>query len=348
MGEWGATVRDARLRRHRGTRRVALATIWASAALVLTQRAPTAAACATFGRLIDTGRTPSLSLERVLIVHDPVTQLQHFIREVVFRGDAEVFGFVVPTPSLPEVFAVEHSPFVDLEGAFPYVARPPQPRARTRSAGSGSVEVLEQKAVGSFTAFVLRASDPAALAQWLRDNQLQSTQENDAWLRGYVARDFYYVALRHERRPGTGRARALKAETMRISFRTPVAYYPYREPQMAASGGSEPRALALWLAAAEPLVPVAWEARGAEAGWVRPLREGLRASAVESSWLRGQLGSAERSLIAPDRRWSVQTFEDQKRSRAGFGDVVYLPEAGVAADARAEVAKFVRRIKGDP
>ncbi len=68
-------------------------------------------------------RKPSLSYEQVLILHDPSSGTEHFIREVAFHGGAEPFGFVVPTPTEPVVAKVEKSPFEALRRAFPF-ARP--------------------------------------------------------------------------------------------------------------------------------------------------------------------------------------------------------------------------------
>ena len=42
--------------------------------------------------------------------------------------------------------------------------------------------VLSKERVGSFTAFVLAATDSAALERWLKDNQLVVPPETRAWL----------------------------------------------------------------------------------------------------------------------------------------------------------------------
>ena len=151
-------------------------------------------------------RLPSLAHEQVLILHDPNTDTEHFIREVAFRQADQRFGFVVPTPTRPEVAKVDRGLFEKLRRQFPF-----QRSKGIGSIGLGSgagvgfgsgrsagVQVLQVSKVGSFTAFVLAATDAKALSKWLKDNGLASSKETDVWLAHYVKMKFYYVAMRYD------------------------------------------------------------------------------------------------------------------------------------------------------
>jgi hypothetical protein len=184
-----------------------------------------------FSRKVVGARKPSLAHERTLIVFDEEKRREHFVREVVFRAATEPFGFVVPAPSRPEVASLK-SPFETLEGHFPFEER--APRGLQVRAGGGAptrsksaVQVLEVKQVGSFRSFVLAASDPKALSEWLSSNGFSTTPESDRWLAHYVRLQFFYVAMRYDppagTRPDTERT---LAETVHISFDTPLPYYP--------------------------------------------------------------------------------------------------------------------------
>ena len=201
-------------------------------------------------------RRPSLAYEQTLIVFDAEQGKQHFIREITFRGTPSTFGFVVPAPTRPTVAAVKTSPFADLRDSFPFERPEPRGRGLLRSIGAGGtgatsssgVTVLEKRQVGSFTAFVLAASDRKALSKWLRDNGFTSTRQADAWLAKYVPLGFYYVAMRYRPSADGASSDAVHAETMRISFDTPVPYYPYQEPaSKAPQDDAEPRLAELWL-----------------------------------------------------------------------------------------------------
>ncbi len=297
-------------------------------------------------------RAPSLSFERVLLIHDPKTETEHFIREVAFRGGQDMFGFVVPTPTKPEVFKVKESPFPKLEAMFPF-----QPPSRGGDEGSGNkgapgggsrapgVVILDIKRIGSFTAFVLKANDAGALDKWLKDNKLGSSPENDKWLAEYVKRGFYYVAFRYEPSKDKSADGSLRAETVRISFKTPVAYYPYREPQHdKATDGA--RAVAMWLVAPAPLVPVALAKESGKDVWVRPFAEGNRRINLPGSFIQDQLGADEKKLLDANTNYVVQPLEDQKVTRTGYGDTVFLPEAGVPEPQRARAEELVKSLLG--
>jgi hypothetical protein len=275
---------------------------------------------------------PSLQHEQVLLVFDPTKEREHFVREVAFRNGNESFGFVVPTPSRPEVAAVAHSPFVALQAAAPTDDFGADASANDDKEGGGGaplatasarapVEVLEVSKVGSFTAFVIAASDAAAFTSWLEKNGFSSTPSSDEWLRHYVRLRFFFVALRYDPPEKAGKAPgSTVSETLRISFTTPVPFYPYLEPRGPAR--SPHRLLDLWLVSTLPWTPVAARSGSDGVDWVRPLRP-TRGYAPRSS-LEGALGP-ELSQLLPTGELSVQTFQDQKASREGLGDVLFAP-----------------------
>lgn len=313
--------------------------------------APRAEACGAFFRPQSAERAPSLSLERVLILFDEKSKKEHFIREIVFKGGKETFGFVVPTPSWPEVHKVKKAPFTELERFFPFEPPAQMPNASRGAPGGGSkgaappVTVLEVKKLGSFTAFVLKATDAKALGGWLEENKLGTTPENDAWLAEYVKRDFFYVAFRYE--PTESKGDALQAETVRISFDTPVAYYPYREPAHPAGKERSERAVAMWVVSPSPVAPVALTKEGDRDIWVRPFAEGMRAPTTGSG-LQSILSDEEDALVDRDASYVVQPFEDQKSQRPNYGDAVFLPEGGVPAADRAALKPLLEKLLVPP
>ncbi|HWB74634.1 MAG TPA: DUF2330 domain-containing protein [Nannocystaceae bacterium] len=322
--------------------------------MLATQHRPARACGGFFTRSVLTAeRRPSLAYEQVLIVHDAAKNREHFIREVAFRKADEPFGFVVPTPARPEVDKVTKSPFLALRTLFPF--DPPTigmargvigsgygSGAGAGFGGRGSVEVLEETKVGSFTAFVLKADDEQALAGWLRDHDLQTTPESEAWLAHYVKLKFFYVAMRYDppKRKRDDDANApLAAETIRISFDTPVPFYPYLEPTSTETR-DDPRVLDLWMVGTHAVTPIALREQGGEREWIRPLRTGEQKDDV-----RDQLTGIEPSIDAtlPEGTLIVQTFQDQKRSRAGIGDILFAPSTKreLATDDRAALVPLL-------
>lgn len=316
----------------------------AVAALTLEAQPKPAEACGGFFAAKLEER-PSLAYEQTLIIYDDQKSVEHFVREVVFDKGKSAFGFVVPTPGRPEVFPVQKNPFKDLTERFPLF--PPMRSGLMGGAvgfgsgkggGGGAVEVLETKRVGSFKAFVLAARDSDAFANWLKQQGFVSTPESDRWLHHYVTLGFYFVALRYEppAAPAADQLKADKAqpsaETIRISFPTPLAFYPYLEPDPAVGAKTpEQRGLEVWLVTRQRSLPIA--ARKRPTGgvdWLRPLASGASYGGFKEN-LVGAL--SELTPLSPDGSLFVQRFVDQKRSRAGFGDILFVPEAAGALPA---------------
>jgi len=275
-----------------------------------------------FGQEVsESDRRPSLAYEQTLIVYDAEKRREHFVREVVFSASREPFGFVVPTPARPEVAKVKKSPFPKLRDLFPFRWVNPERVARIASVGADdSVEVLEVTKVGRFTAFVLSASDAAGLSSWLAQNGFVRTPQADAWLAHYVRLGFFYVAMRYE--PAAGDKGKTTAETIRISFDSPLPYYPYLEPgPRAGKVSASPRLLEIWLASTRDFVPVASRS-GKTTDWVRPFLDGSR---YTSTKVRSTLTSSVDAALLPAGPLQLQRFADQKRSRVGFGDVIFVP-----------------------
>ncbi len=232
-----------------------------------------------------------------------------------------------PTPRSreygPEEAAVEEDlPFDRLQAKYPLA-----PSKNAFGTGKGrlgdGVRLLRKSKVGSFTAFVLAASDDAALAKWLKDHELVSTPKADRWLTHYVRMKFYFVALRYDPPKETPATDEVVAETIRISFKTPVPYYPYYEPEPETGQVQEERVLQLWLLTKTPAMPVSLLTDGKTHRWVQPLHGG------KTYWLKREqihkdLGPILKGSL-PEGNILLQTFQDQKSSRKGFGDIVFIP-----------------------
>ncbi len=302
-------------------------------------------------RLVAPEKMPSLAREKVLLIHDAERGQEHFIREVAFERAGDPLGFVVPTPTRPTVAAVGGTPFTKLRDIFPFALQiglvgsgsgPGYGRGSGGGLGKGGVTVLEETKVGSFKTYVLAATDEADLAKWLADNGLVATEGAQTWLKHYVQMGFYYVAMRYDppRRRNEkklAKKHPVKAETIRVSFATPVPYYPYLEPIEPKRDDESPRLLEVWYAGREPVVPVALHSAAGKSQWVRPLKPGDAYPEDARKQLELALHEDMHALL-PAGDLVVQTFQDQKRSRAGIGDVVFVPEKAGALGPKAIAA----------
>src|SRR5262249_54655132 len=107
--------------------------------------------------------------QTVILIWDPATKTQHFIRQASFKSEADDFGFLVPTPNQPELDESGNEAFGFLHKLTePEIKIVPKPSGGTgcgcgllpanRAPGVAAkpeVHVLEEKRVAGFHAVVL-------------------------------------------------------------------------------------------------------------------------------------------------------------------------------------------------
>lgn len=303
-----------------------------------------ARACGMFVAELKSQAPPRMEHERTLILWDAASHRQHFVREVRFTSTGELpFGFIVPTPARPEVNDVKSPPFDALQGRFPHTLLDtpesdfgaPGGKGQGEGVGRGiasgggaPVQVLEKKRVGDFTSFVLAATDAKALADWLKKNKFRASEAGQKWIERYVKLGFFFVALRYEgKKVKLGEEQELVSRSLRLSFDTPLPYYPYEEPADAPDQSG--RELQVWLVTQGVHVPLAPVVRGGRVEIRRPWSEGVRyeGAAEISSVLGADLGA-----FVPAGA-QLQTFGDWKQQRQGFGDLILVPARAEGCDA---------------
>lgn len=214
-------------------------------ALVAALARPTdAGACATAP---PRGEEVRIAEEEAIIVWDAESKTEHFIRRAGFTSSAEKFGFLVPTPAIPELGEVD-------VGVFRSLAHEIRPETRTEYVGTRydagcalgvldrgdaagapasapQVRVLGIASVAGYDASILQADDAGALARWLGEHGFEASAELEAWLEPYVRNRWtvtaFEVAATSSAPDGP---RTAGSAAVRMSFATTRPFYPYREP----------------------------------------------------------------------------------------------------------------------
>jgi Uncharacterized protein conserved in bacteria (DUF2330) len=282
--------------------------------------------------------------QTVIIIWDAATKTQHFIRRASFQGEADDFGFLVPTPSRPTL---------DESGdeAFPYLLKLTEPETQKapRSGGLGcsceskstakagaAVRVLEEKTVAGLQAAVLEADSTDALVAWLKEHGYAFSPEVQAWARPYVESGWKITALRVAKDKAGRDQRAVAAASLRLSFQTDRPLFPYREPDPtgpAAALGAGHRLLRIYFLAearyrGELTREVPWTGRVA---WANRLASGDRARVLDLLKLPAETGPAE---------WWLTEFEDDWPYRAAPADVYFARDPDQDAIKRPPVVAY--------
>lgn len=200
--------------------------VWSVMRTALLAGTVACAGVATACALVSMGHPAALQEEAVIVVWDAKTSTQHFIRQPAFVTEADRLGFIVPTPTRPEVATVDGE-------VFNKVGRLADEMWRRSNVGpaavkSSGVDIVETKRVGDWEATVLQADDGAALTKWLAQNGFQSRPTVAAWAQHYAEMRWHFTAFRYATEGSSGTARA---SGVRLSFATPAPFYPYRRPE---------------------------------------------------------------------------------------------------------------------
>lgn len=180
--------------------------------------------------------------ETVVVIWDQAHKTEHFIRSVVLNSDAEKAGFLVPTPSTPEL-ALADSRLFDLPDKY-------LPIPRTLSvilskavpaANTDGIEprVVAEQQIGDYHAVVLDASDSKGLGDWLKKNGYPWSDSSAQWLLPYLAAKWKITAFKLHR----SNSGEVSTKAIRMSFSTDRPFFPYREPIEASKLGGAQRVL---------------------------------------------------------------------------------------------------------
>lgn len=208
------------------------------------------------------GASVSVAEESAIIVWDEAKKTEHFIRRASFRSETNAFGFLVPTPTKPELAEANDDVFRQLDGVirpetifedvwrleptllvlFPIFMMTRSASAPAVAVAVPPVRVLEEKRVGGYDAAVLEADDAAALAEWLKSHGYAKRPALEEWLAPYVAKKWKLTAFKvadGDARASDGGAAPERARepvtlgtgAVRMSFQTERPFFPYREPR---------------------------------------------------------------------------------------------------------------------
>lgn len=217
----------------------------AVAALLLALDPAPAEACATAP---PRGAEARVADEEAIILWDAAGKKETFIRRAKFHSTAKEFGFLVPTPTRPELGEVD-------VGVFQTLAELIRPEVQIDESGTkvevGSVigscvgslkksadgrrapavRVIQTAHVAGMDATTVAAEDPKALADWLGAHGFASTPELEAWLGVYTQQHWVITAFVIKSDEDKQALYELATKAVKMTFATDVPFYPYREPE---------------------------------------------------------------------------------------------------------------------
>lgn len=268
--------------------------------------------------------------QTVVLIWDKERQMEHFIRQASFRSGGDSVGFIVPSPSRPQLEEAG-------DQAFPYLAQITTPKTQSKmvmpmgcastsqdSSVTRGVQVIEEKTVAGYHAVVLTADSGHELTSWLRDHGYAYTPQTAAWAEPYLKSRWFMTAMKiADKDVRQERRNDVAASALRISFKTDRPLFPYREP--------DSRADASRLGVSHRLLRIYFVGEARYAGqfpsgqtwsgipqWSNPLSGGQRSKLLQHLGLPANTGPAEFWLTKFDDHWPYSQAP---------GDVYFAPSA---------------------
>jgi len=203
--------------------------------------------------------------------------VEDLVLSVRFEGAPEEFGWIVPTPAVPELREVDALLFEQLSRMTQHrqIRRSRRGAALHQTMGMDRVQILKTESVGIYDATVLRADDGSSLRRWLRDNGFRMPRRGSRVLDRYAREGWTFTALRirpAEQDAATGDALASgEIQPIRLTFACEEPVFPLEISSLA--GGDA--VVLLYVLARTPLVPAGlradWDTRvwsGTEQAWI--------------------------------------------------------------------------------
>jgi hypothetical protein len=296
--------------------------------------------------------------ESAVIIWDAAKKREHFIREATFKGAAKDIGFIVPSPSTPELKAVNAGAFSTLKKALePKVehrtnyeyqwsaffksgtdedtttannatsaASDDVIESNSRKTSAVKVQVIQRQSVAGYDATTLKANDVGALNRWLNKNGYVAKADFREWLEPYVENGWVVTAFKVRKQ--NAKQPKLALAPVRMSFDTGKPFYPYREPSGARRGiaTKTPRSLRVFFIGDQRMEGAIGDATKrawpGQPKWSDSLNDHL--NATQRANLAKQLAMKTEQLPA---RPFMTSFEDFSSPRPGFDEVYFSPSA---------------------
>ncbi|HZN95985.1 MAG TPA: DUF2330 domain-containing protein [Myxococcales bacterium] len=198
------------------------------------------AACSYFSALDRDVTQPS---QRALITWDPEQKSEAFTVQPAFKGNADDFGMVIPTPARPTLKEAPREIFKDLALYTilePRPCRRPRKKLAATSEGGGggsesvrrpsTVRILEAGVVGTLDYKIVTAERADDLYDWLKEHKYSYAGDEET-LGFYVKKKWFFTVMKIDpkqmKRAADGTYQGDVSPT-RFQFRSEELIYPLR------------------------------------------------------------------------------------------------------------------------
>jgi hypothetical protein len=163
--------------------------------------------------------------------------VETMVVSITFQGDAENFGWVIPTPSLPTVAKGSGDLFTSLDEMtrvyYGYDDNMVYDYAPVSGTGEKQVTVIDTQQIEYYEVTTLSATDKNALTEWLNNNGYSYPESAGYILNSYIENGWYFVAMKIDAKSlqsdsVTQRLKTGHSVPVAVSFETKNLVYPLK------------------------------------------------------------------------------------------------------------------------
>jgi hypothetical protein len=253
--------------------------------------------------------------QKNIIIWNPATKMQHFVRKADFVTESKDMGFIAPTPSIPELAEANEKAF-DLLPSWPELNPSKSDGADTASAAAAeSVEVIQKVNVAGYEATTLKANDAGALAAYMKANGYKTNPGIEKWTAYYIKKGWMLTAFKVKSKDG-------RATTglVRMSFKTDKPFNPYYVPKENQNGGA---GLEVYFFSNEPYLPTV-----GQSGTFKPVQ--AEVTEVDRIKLSAIASNLKIKLPYVQGLTTVSMFRDETFPNAATDDLFFTPSVQFA------------------
>lgn len=218
--------------------------------------------------------------QKVLIVFDE--GVEDLVLSVKFEGAPKEFGWIVPLPSVPDMFPEDILLFEELSRAtqMRQFWRSERGARLNMSMGGDAVQVVKTETVGIYESTILRADNGGALRDWLKKHGFRLPHGSEKVLGRYAKKGWVFAALRIQ----PPEADSTRAQELASGTIQPVRFrFKYDEPVFpleVSSLGRHPSTVLLYVLTGDAVVP-----QGAPPGvWESQVYSQPRRALIRGYW----------------------------------------------------------------
>ncbi len=160
---------------------------------------------------------------------------ESLVVSISFRGNAEDFAWLVPTPSIPEVSKVNFEIFNSLEDLTILAYEEPRPlmlKGDRYIDQERAVEVIDERQIDYYNIKVVKANSADDLLSWLNQHDYYFPAESVYILEDYIERGWVFTAVsivdEYSSQSVTQQLKTGQAIPLRLDFKTSQPVYPLK------------------------------------------------------------------------------------------------------------------------